>query len=174
VGYSNKSFLSEIPIDIYLEGQGLEIAVAKVHAQQCAHQRTPAECRLFTQFGPSPHYVETSSPFHFVSTKKRTVSEDSDTVNCLLKTLERLPKYCYQSVYCCLIWYFLVRIRFAKWFTNSKEREMIHVILLKTPCSYLQSFSITGVSSGLAIRVTLTCVSQGNLGKSIIRVWICF
>jgi hypothetical protein len=156
VSYSNKSFLSEIPIDIYLEVQGLEIAVAKVHAQQCAQQRTPAVHQLFTQFGPSPIYVETSSPFHYISTKKRTVSEDSDTVNCLLKTLERLSKHCYQSVYCCPTWYFLVRIRIAKWFTNSKEREMIHVILVNTPCSYLHSFCITGESSGLAIRVTLT------------------
>jgi hypothetical protein len=31
-------------------------------------------------------------------------------------------KFCYQSVYCCLIRYFLVRIRIAKCFTNSSKR----------------------------------------------------
>jgi hypothetical protein len=59
---------------------------------------------LFSHFGLSSHHVETSSHLHFVPTEKWTGSEESDTVNCLLKTLERLPKYCYQSVYCCLIW----------------------------------------------------------------------
>jgi hypothetical protein len=33
-----------------------------------------------------------------------------------------VPKFCYQSVYCCLIRYFLVRIRTAKCFTNSSKR----------------------------------------------------
>jgi hypothetical protein len=33
-----------------------------------------------------------------------------------------VPKFCYQSVYCCLIRYFLVRIRIAKCFTNSSKR----------------------------------------------------
>jgi hypothetical protein len=33
-----------------------------------------------------------------------------------------VPKFCYQSMYCCLIQYFLVRIRIAKCFTNSNKQ----------------------------------------------------
>jgi hypothetical protein len=39
-----------------------------------------------------------------------------------------VPKYCYQSVYCCLIRYFLVRIRIAKCFTNNRKRFRCEVI----------------------------------------------
>jgi hypothetical protein len=38
------------------------------------------------------------------------------------------PKCCYQSVYCCLIRYFLVRIRIAKCFTNSSKRFRYEVM----------------------------------------------
>jgi hypothetical protein len=37
------------------------------------------------------------------------------------------------------------------------------------PCSPLHSFCATGVSSGLATRVTLNRVSYGRLGESVIR-----
>jgi hypothetical protein len=30
-----------------------------------------------------------------------------------------VPKFCYQPVYCCLVWYFLVRLRKAKCFMSS-------------------------------------------------------
>jgi hypothetical protein len=65
MGYLNKSFLSEIPID-RLEWYGLEIEVSKGHAQKCAQKITLAVYQLFVKFGPSPHNVETSSPFNFV------------------------------------------------------------------------------------------------------------
>jgi hypothetical protein len=39
-----------------------------------------------------------------------------------------VPKFCYQSVYCCLIRYFLVRIRIAKCFTNSTRRFRCEVM----------------------------------------------
>jgi hypothetical protein len=42
------------------------------------------------------------------------------------------------------------------------------------PCSHLRHFCATGVSSGLATRVTLTRVSRGRLGVSITRGWTCF
>jgi hypothetical protein len=35
------------------------------------------------------------------------------------------PKFCYQSVYFCLIRYFLVRIRIVKCFTNSSKRSNV-------------------------------------------------
>jgi hypothetical protein len=39
----------------------------------------------------------------------------------LVTNIPCVPKYCYQSVYCCLIRYFLVRIRIAKCFTYSSK-----------------------------------------------------
>jgi hypothetical protein len=39
-----------------------------------------------------------------------------------------VPKCCYQSVYCCLIRYFLIRIRIAKCFTNSSKRFQCEVM----------------------------------------------
>jgi hypothetical protein len=50
--------------------------VAKGHAQQCAHQRTLSVWQLCLQCEPSPHHVETSSPFHFLPTQELTGSED--------------------------------------------------------------------------------------------------
>jgi hypothetical protein len=93
-----------------------------------------------------------------------------------------VPKCCYQSVYCCLIRYFLVRIRIAKCFTNSSKRIRCEVMFENehtfgswiTPCSYLHSFCATGVSSGLATRATLIQVSRGRFGESITRGWTCF
>jgi hypothetical protein len=86
-----------------------------------------------------------------------------------------VPKCCYKLLFCCLIWYFLVRTRIAKCFTNSSKRfrcEWTHVLLVNTTCSYLYSFCTTGVSSGLATRVTLTRVSRstGDVGgESVAR-----
>jgi hypothetical protein len=40
-----------------------------------------------------------------------------------------VPKFCYQSVYCCFIRHFLVRIRIAKCFTNSSKRFRCEVML---------------------------------------------
>jgi hypothetical protein len=56
----------------------------------------------------------------------------------------------------------------------SNAREWTHVLLISTPCSHLHSFCATGVSSGLATRVTLTRMSRGRLGESITRRWTCF
>jgi hypothetical protein len=39
-----------------------------------------------------------------------------------------VPKFCYQSVCCCLIRYFLVRIRFAECFTNSRKQFRFEVM----------------------------------------------
>jgi hypothetical protein len=54
--------------------------------------------------------------------------------------------------------------------------EWTHVLLVNTPCSHLHSFCTTGVSSGLATRVTSTRVSRGRLGEPITRGWtfLCF
>jgi hypothetical protein len=57
---------------------------------------------------------------------------------------------------------------------RSNVREWTHVLLVNTPCSHLHGFGSTGVSSGLATRVTLTRVSRGRLGESISWGWICF
>jgi hypothetical protein len=48
---------------------------------------------------------------------------------------------------------------------QSNVREWTHVLLVNTPCLYLHSFCATGVSSGLATRVTLARVSRGEVGK---------
>jgi hypothetical protein len=52
---------------------------------------------------------------------------------------------------------------------RSNVREWTHVQLVTTPCSHLHSFCATGVSSGLATRVTLTRVSWGRLEESITK-----
>jgi hypothetical protein len=39
-----------------------------------------------------------------------------------------VPKFCFQSVYCCLVRYCLVRIRIAKCFTNSSKRFRCEVM----------------------------------------------
>jgi hypothetical protein len=92
-----------------------------------------------------------------------------------------VPKLCYQSVYCCLIRYFIVQMRIAECFTNSSKisilsniQEWTHVLLVNSPCSHLHSFCATGVSSGLATRMTFTRVLRGRLGESITRGWTCF
>jgi hypothetical protein len=45
---------------------------------------------------------------------------------------------------------------------------------VNTPCSHLDSFCTTGVSSGLATTVTLTQASHERLGVSATREWTCF
>jgi hypothetical protein len=47
------------------------------------------------------------------------------------------------------------------------EREYTHLLLMNTPCSHLQSLCVTGDSSSLATRVTLTAKSRAELGESI-------
>jgi hypothetical protein len=86
-----------------------------------------------------------------------------------------VPKCCYQSVYCYLIRYFLVRIRNAKCFANSSKRFLCVVMFENehTFCSWIHhictcSFCATGVIRGLATKVTLTRVSRRRWG------WTCF
>jgi hypothetical protein len=57
---------------------------------------------------------------------------------------------------------------------RSNVREWTCVLLANTPRQHSHKFCTTGVSSGLASRVTLPRVSRGRLGKSIIRKWTCF
>jgi hypothetical protein len=52
---------------------------------------------------------------------------------------------------------------------RSNVQEWTHVLTVNTPCSHRHSFCATGVSSGLATRVTLTRVSRGRLGESLTR-----
>jgi hypothetical protein len=54
-------------------------------------------------------------------------------------TTSCVPKFYYQSVYCCLIRYFLVRIRTAKCFTNSSSRFRCEVTFENehTFCSWI-------------------------------------
>jgi hypothetical protein len=53
-------------------------------------------------------------------------------------------------------------------------RQQTDVLLVNTPCSHLNNFWATGVSSGLATRVTLTPVPRGRLAENIKRRWTCF
>jgi hypothetical protein len=75
-----------------------------------------------------------------------------------------VPKCCYQSVYCCLIRYFLVSYQ-QPISMLSNVREWTHVLLVNTPSSHLHSFCANGVSSGLATRVTLTWGSRGEVWR---------
>jgi hypothetical protein len=52
--------------------------------------------------------------------------------------------------------------------------KRMQVVLANGPCSHLHSFSGSGVSSGLATRVTLTPVSWGRVGESVALAWTCF
>jgi len=100
--------------------------------------------------GLRPIMLKPTIPLHFLPTEKWIGSQDLYRISCLLK-----KQFSYQSVYCCLIRYFLVRIRTAKFFTNSTKR------FRDTPCSYLLNCIATGMSSGLATKMTLGPVSQG-------------
>jgi hypothetical protein len=55
-----------------------------------------------------------------------------------------VPKCCYQSVYCCLIRYFFVRMRIAKCFTNSSKRFRCEVMFDNehTFCSWIHHVRI--------------------------------
>jgi uncharacterized protein YoaH (UPF0181 family) len=55
---------------------------------------------------------------------------------------------------------------------GSDVRERIHLLVVKTPCSHLHSFCANGVSSGLAIGVTLTRLSLGILGEGVDQLLI--
>jgi hypothetical protein len=78
--------------------------VAKDHARQCSH-RTPLAVNqlLCSQCGPSSHKPPILD-----------IGQPSYRKHCV-------PK-CYQSVYCCLIGYFLIEMRIAKCFTNINKR----------------------------------------------------
>jgi hypothetical protein len=85
-----------------------------------------------------------------------------------------VPKFCYQSVYCFPIRYFLVRIRLLNASRTATDvsmriniREWTHVLLVITSYSHLHSYCATVMSSGLAIRVTLTWMSWRRFGESI-------
>jgi hypothetical protein len=69
------------------------------------------------------------------------------------------PKCCYQSAYCSLIRHFPVQ----------QTIEMRSTVRELTLSAHPHSFCITGVSSGLATRMTLTSMSRGRLGKFIAR-----
>jgi hypothetical protein len=51
----------------------------------------------------------------------------------------------------------------------SNVRDLTYVLLVNTPYSHQHSFSATGLSSGLATRVTFTGVSRRSLRESITR-----
>jgi hypothetical protein len=72
--------------------------------------------------------------------------------------------------------HFFVRIRIPKRFTDSSKNLDVVIIFENEHMifSHLHSFCAGGVSSGLATRVTLTRVSCGSMGESIIRGWTCF
>lgn len=70
-----------------------------------------------------------------------------------------VPKFCYQPVYCRLVWYFLVRLRKAKCFMSSNFDVKL-CSGMNTPCLHMHSFYVSNMSSGHATRVTLTRVSR--------------
>jgi hypothetical protein len=49
------------------------------------------------------------------------------------------------------------------------REQYTDILLVNTPCSHLHSFCTTGLSSGLATRVTFTQVSWERLEQSIIQ-----
>jgi hypothetical protein len=130
MGCSKKLILWEIPTESSLAEQDLEIAVAKGHAQQRAHQRTLALKQLFSQCGPSLHHVKA----------ERLTGQHCPTPDMFpVVNTSCVPKFCYQSVHCCLIRYFLVRIRTAKCFTNNSKRFRCEVMFENehTFCSWI-------------------------------------
>jgi hypothetical protein len=92
------------------------------------------------------------------------------------------PKCCYKSVYCCLIRYFLVRIRIVKCFTNSSKRFRCEVTFENEHsfCSWIHhvrtctAFVPLAWAAALVTRVTLTRVSRGRLGENVTQGWTCF
>jgi hypothetical protein len=89
-------------------------------------------------------------------------------------TTSRVPKFCYQSVYCC-IRYFLVRIR-TIWRTAANDldtniRQWTHVRGYPM-FAHLHNFWATGVNRGLAARMTLTG-AMGEADGVFTRGWTC-
>jgi hypothetical protein len=90
-----------------------------------------------------------------------------------------VPKFCYQSMYRCLIQYFLVRMRAAKYFTNSGKLFRYEVIFENedTSCSWvhhvlhLHSFCAIGMSRGLATRAIFSpeLTEETGAWQSILR-----
>jgi hypothetical protein len=93
-----------------------------------------------------------------------------------------VPKCCCQSVYFCFLFgtslsgYALPKASWAP--ANDVEAKecsrikLIHFILVNTSYLQLHSFWATGVSSGLATKMTRA--SRGRFGEFIIRGWTCF
>jgi hypothetical protein len=77
-----------------------------------------------------------------------------------------VPKFCYQSVYCCLIWYFLVRISIAKYFTNSSKRFWYEVMFENghTFCSWIHHVRIC---TALRMWFDQRPSNQGDLDSSV-------
>jgi hypothetical protein len=71
---------------------------------------------------------------------------------CPLANASCVSKCCYQSVYCCIIRYFHVRIRIAKCFTNrSRPFRCERTFCSRVETPYRHSFCAIGVSSGLVL-----------------------
>lgn len=76
-----------------------------------------------------------------------------------------------QRIYCCLLRYFVVRIRINKGFTKSSKLftclvtfENEHVLLMNTQYAHFNGFCAYGVSRGLATSTTVTRELRGRLG----------
>jgi hypothetical protein len=123
----------------------------------CAYQGTVTAKQLCLQCGPSPHLVETSNP-----TCQHCPTPDMFPV----ANTSCVPKFSYQSVYCCLIRYFLVRIRIAKCFMNRSKRFRREIMFENEHTFYSSLHYVctcTALRSGLATRATLTRVLRGRL-----------
>jgi len=87
-----------------------------------------------------------------------------------------VPKCCYHLVHYCLIWYCLIKICIVMCFTEGIKRFRCKVMFENEhtlcswmwPCSHLHNVCATGVSSGLATKVTLTRVSH-RMGGSLLK-----
>jgi hypothetical protein len=74
-------FLSDKSTEISVAGRGLEIVVAKGHAQQWNQQRNPAIKQYScSEWELSPRHVETNKPFHFLPREKYIALEDCGAI----------------------------------------------------------------------------------------------
>jgi hypothetical protein len=132
---------------------------------------------VFASFGDIDITRQNELFFNFYLLWRTSITALQQMSTTLSRTLKHFlcPEILYKSVYC-LIRYFLVWIRTAKCFTSSSRRfrEWAHVLFVNRWCSNLHSFCATGVSGGLATRVTLTRVSWRRLGESVTRGWTWF
>jgi hypothetical protein len=78
---------------------------------------------------------------------------------------------CYRSVYCCLIKHSLSRFALITVLRTSADEfdtKWTHILLVDKPCSNVRSFCASGVSSGLATRV-----SRGRFLETVTRIGPC-